>query len=64
MSSDWINILVGGSSAIVTWILVRLAVANWKEKKEMKKRIENDEKIKAEKYKKNQARKKKKTYKS
>ena len=60
MKQDWINILVGGGSAIVTWVLVRLAVANWKQKREWKKQEEKENSLKNKKYIRNQARKKKK----
>ena len=39
---DWINIFIGGGSAILTWIVARIIVANYKKNKEIKRQIKED----------------------
>lgn len=44
---DWINIIVGGGSAILTWIVARILVDNYKRNKELKRQIREDQERKA-----------------
>ena len=33
MEKDWLNIIAGGGSAVVVWIIGRIIVENWKRNK-------------------------------
>lgn len=43
LMQDWINISIGGGSAILTWIVARILVANYKRNKEIKRQIKEDQ---------------------
>lgn len=44
--NDWLNILAGGGSAIVVWIIGRVVISNWKRNKRIEKEWEAKEKKK------------------
>lgn len=42
--NDWLNILAGGGSAIVVWIIGRVVISNWKRDKKIEKEWKAKEK--------------------
>ncbi len=39
----WVDIFVGGGSAILVWIMARILIANYKRNKEIKEKIKADQ---------------------
>lgn len=44
--NDWLNILAGGGSAVVVWIIGRVVISNWKRNKKIEKEWEAKQKKK------------------
>ena len=44
--NEWLNIVAGGLSAIVVWIIGRVVISNWKRNRKIEKEWEAKEKLK------------------